>query len=186
MKRIPRYAMLSLDSREKIKRKSNVKCYKKGDVLFSEDSNDTIYRVILSGYVSKYFITENGIRYNISLLSSNELLMCPKSYFNFREIDFGAKALTDVEVLELPVEELELLCIEDDEIKEFKRDLMISFCLSFEIGIINLLTTTAIERCKALLDKHPLIFETIPRYEIAEYLGVTKVQMSRLTKELNI
>ena len=187
MNRINVYRELSDEARELLQKTSVLKKYKKGDVV-CDDANpkNNIYILIIEGYMSKYFLGQNGEKYNMSLLSNSDFLICTKSFLPKKENCFGAKALTDVEVLEIPILDFEQICIHNEELRNFKRNLTVSNYLSLEIQTVNLLSYKAEDRCKLLLEQFPKIFKQLPHYEIAQYLGITKVQMSRIIKNLNI
>jgi CRP-like cAMP-binding protein len=100
----------------------------------------------------------------------------------FSSLNF--QALTDAKLAELDASEFESLMVENLEIREFGNTV-----LRQELGKkvdkeISLASLTAKERLLKFREQYPLLENLIPHNDIATYLGITNISLSRLRREL--
>jgi CRP-like cAMP-binding protein len=94
------------------------------------------------------------------------------------------KAIEDSEVLIIKQEDLNKLYLQIPKIERLGRILTEQAFIKFVEQTIEFQTLTAKERYENLLKNHPLIFQKVQLYHIANYLGIAPKSLSRIRKEL--
>ena len=94
------------------------------------------------------------------------------------------RAIEDSELLIIKNEDLTILYREIPKLEKLGRILMEQAFIKIAQHSINLQVLTATERYSKLLQQYPAVFQRIPLYHIANYLGVAPKSLSRIRKEI--
>ena len=90
------------------------------------------------------------------------------------------EAIEDSEVLLFPHHELDLLFDKIPALEKFFRQLYQRAYVALQKRVSMRESTTAKERYKELISKHPNIAKRVPLLSIASYLGITAESLSRI------
>lgn len=90
------------------------------------------------------------------------------------------EAIEDSEVLLLPRHELDLLFDKIPALEKFFRQLYQRAYVALQKRVSTRESTSAKERYKELISKHPNIAKRVPLLSIASYLGITAESLSRI------
>ena len=94
------------------------------------------------------------------------------------------ETLTDCEIYEVDYTKYKSLCDSNTEILSFHSSFLEKLLCQHDAKHIELLTMDAKERYLKLRKVIPNIDNLIPQYQIAKYLSITPVQLSRIRAKL--
>jgi len=180
---ITRFIPLSKEEIEIINEQNLIKSYKKGTILLSEGEYAKDCFFVLKGCIRSYhvvdgeektteFYTENQtinpVSYLVKKPSASYLSCLEDCVIALGNDDRNKQLLQKVPKLESMVINLSgtLLAENQDSLDDFKN-------LSPE------------KRYKKLIDTRPELFQRVPMYHIASYLGITAVSLSRMRKRIS-
>ena len=162
---------------------SNIKTYKKGELILSEASIANESYLVLKGCLRSYLI-KDGDEITLDLYTEGQPIT-PKNY--------GKK---------IPAEHF-LECVEESTLNvnspEFEAEMFQKYP-QFEsicriIGEVilsqhqdhftNYKMTSAEDRYLHLVETRPTLLQRVPQYQIASYLGLTPQSLSRIRKRLS-
>jgi len=145
--------------------------------------NDKEY-FLLSGVVKSYLINPEGQEVTISFFTENSVLS-PNSIRTSSQISsLYFKALTDIELASVDAKQFENLMIEVLEIRNFANTVLQNELLAKIDKEIGLASLSAKDRLLHFRNKYPLLENIIPHPDIASYLGITNISLSRLRRDL--
>jgi len=100
-------------------------------------------------------------------------------------LDYGVQALEPTTLLATPYPAFVALVEEREAVfGRLRQKMMERLLVHKEMRTRSLLQESARKRYLAFLDAHPDLFQRIPQYQIASYLGITDVHLSRLRRAL--
>lgn len=156
----------------------------KGDVFISKNKKDEKEYFVLSGICKSYLVNLEGDEVSIGFFQENTILS-PHSIRTLKNISFYYfKALTNMELATIKAREFERLMIENVEIRNFGHTVLqneLKLKIDKEIGLASL---SARERLIKFRETHKGLENLIPHTDIASYLGITNISLSRLRKDL--
>lgn len=160
--------------------------FEKGEIFIQRNKRNAKEYFILDGVCKSYLINPDGDEITISLFIKNSVLSPhqTRTLQNISNLSF--KALTDLQVVTFDAQEFENLMIENIEVREFGHAVLQHELLSKIEKEIGLASLTAKERLIEFRKKYRLLENQIPHTDIASYLGITNISLSRLRKDLSI
>ena len=160
--------------------------FDKGEIFIQRNKRNEKEYFILSGVCKSYLINPDGDEITISLFTENRILS-PQSIRTSKNIsNLNFKALTDLELVTMNAKEFEKLMIENIEIRNFGNTVLQNELISKVEKEIGLASLTAKERLIEFRKKYSLLENLIPHTEIASYLGITNISLSRLRKDISL
>ena len=175
---------LSEDDKTKIKAAFQYKQYSKKEVLVQNGEVCNYVRFILSGYLKKIQLTENGDEKVLLLYAPGFWCAVIESFTERTPSDYVVCTITEVEVLQISYEKLQNLYKDCPAVNSFFRRLAEKGLSITHKRIIIDLHSSAKEKYIAFKKTYPEIDEHIPQYLIASYLGVSKAFFSRLKQQI--
>lgn len=165
---------------EKIK----IKKAQRGQFLLNEGEicNDTFF--VNKGLLRMYSIDKNGKEHILHFAPENWILVDRSSLFLNQPSDYYIDAVEDSEVLVLSPEYFNFLGEKQPSVMAKQNSLLHIHISSLQKRITQLLGATAEERYLDFLKTYPNIFERVPQWMVASYLGITPESLSRVRKEL--
>ncbi|NQX86796.1 MAG: Crp/Fnr family transcriptional regulator [Flavobacteriaceae bacterium] len=140
--------------------------------------------LLTSGVIRAYITTEDGKDYNKRIYSPISFGGAFTSLIKKQPSKFTFESLTTCDFFEIDYYGAMKLCDElKDAPKLYTRILENAF-IAYEERNIDLMTLDGTQRYKKLLVQIPNIEELIPQYQIASYINVTPVQLSRIRKKI--
>jgi len=139
---------------------------------------------LLDGVCKSYLINPDGDEITISFFTSNSILspFTTRTSNNISLLNF--KALTELKIATIDAFKFEKLIVDNIEIRNFANTVLrneLAFKVDKEIGLASL---TAKERLLQFREKYSMLENLIPHTDIASYLGITNISLSRIRKEL--
>jgi CRP-like cAMP-binding protein len=159
-------------------------CQRGEDFISAGKANGLEY-FLLEGICKSYLLNPDGLEVTIAFFAAPAVLS-PHAIRTVNGVaNLSFKALTDLNLATMDADSFLQLMINDYEVRNFaNRVLQIELLrkVEKEIGMASL---TAKERLLALRRSLPYLENRVPHADIATYLGITNVSLSRLRKEIS-
>jgi CRP-like cAMP-binding protein len=166
--------------------KFSVKKIKKGAQYLSVNKSWDNFSVIINGIFRLYYLGEDGKQHTKGIFHQGNILApCAPSAINCPST-FYIESFVDSEILTADYQTIR----EQLETTKEGRSLLIGILESLLNDKVDrefsLLTLNAESRYLKFMQHYPEINEKIPKYIIANFLGMTDVTLSRIRKKLNL
>ena len=139
---------------------------------------------IQTGIARSYSISDKGVEYIRSLISTNNILASTEAVIKKQPSSIACQTLTDCELLEVDYDKLLALFKTNNEVSNwYIKTVELHYAHVQKIND-ELLTLNATERYLRLQKRIPNIDNRINQYHIAANLGITPIQLSRIRKKL--
>ncbi len=158
--------------------------FEKGETFIQRNKRNEKEYFILSGVCKSYLISPDGEEITISLFTENNILSPQSIRTSKNTSNLNFQALTNIELVSMNAKEFESLMIENIEIRHFGNTVLQNELISKVEKEIGLASLTAKERLIEFRKKYRLLENLIPHTDIASYLGITNISLSRLRKDL--
>ena len=143
------------------------------------------YLFLENGFMRAFAYDTAGNDITTNFYEGSQVVFEVSSFFNRTKSQENIQAITDCEGWVITYEELNNLFHALPEFREFGRHLLVKGYASLKTRMLSMITETAEERYKRLLNNNAEIFRHAPLKHIASYLGVTDTSLSRIRKEFS-
>ena len=152
--------------------------------FFLEEGRVCDYIGFVNTGVMIYFKSmENGNEITTDFAFEGDWVTVNLSRLNNSPSLINIKAIEDTEALVIKQQDLSRLYIQFPKLERLGRILIEQAYLKIVQQSLNLQTLSAKERYENLLHKYPEIFQKVPLYHIANYLGIAPKSLSRIRSE---
>jgi CRP-like cAMP-binding protein len=138
-----------------------------------------------NGFMRAFAYDTAGNDITTNFYEGSQVVFEVSSFFNRTKSQENIQAITDCEGWVITYEELNYLFHALPEFREFGRHLLVKGFALLKTRMLSMITETAEERYKRLLNHNAEIFQYAPLKYIASYLGVTDTSLSRIRKEFS-
>ena len=145
--------------------------------------NSNLY-FIQQGLVRFVYSTEDGKEFNKSFAAEGGAVGCMRSLVTQQPCRFSIQALEDTTTLVLGHDERLTLFRDYPEIERLSYQFIEQLALKKEAREAEFLLDNAETRYLTFLEDYPGLVKRIPQYQIASYLGITDVALSRIRKKM--
>jgi len=153
--------------------------YQKKTTVFSQgEKNQSLY-LVLEGLLKAYYSDEDGKEYIKSFVFPGDSIASSQA-LSGGVCSFSLLCLKETKVLKIPYKKIRQLAASNIETANVIIELLMSFAMKKEQREYELLCLSAEQRYRALLTRIPDITELIRQNDIALYLGITPVALSRI------
>jgi signal-transduction protein with cAMP-binding, CBS, and nucleotidyltransferase domain len=181
------YRDFSDKSFEEFEKILTLKKVKKGEVLQDIYAPAKYIYFICQGILRTYYLSEDGIIYTKNLFSENYFSASKVSLITKENSYLCIDALEDSIVIYINYEDYRKLIDTNDEFKTFYINyLEKNWIIVKEKNEISLILDDATKRYKDFISKNPNIENRIAQHHIANHLGITPTQLSRIRKKLKV
>ena len=162
-----------------------LKEYKKGE-YYNEYKNICKHLgFVLDGVFRIYRANqESGEEKNMMFFTNHQFIASYKSFLMQTECMYYTESMVKSTILYIHVDHLHELYRQSHEWERFGRILAESALNAVMTSTEGFLFHTPEERYLQLIEKHPDIFNAIPLYHIASYLGIQGASLSRIRKRM--
>lgn len=180
------YQEFSDESFQEFTKYLSVKEIKKGEVLQDIYSPAKYIYFIAKGILRTYYLNEDGSTYTKNLFSENYFSASKVSLITKENSYLCIDALEDSIIVFIEYEGFRKLIDTNDEFKTFYINyLEKNWIIVKEKNEISLILDDASVRYQNFIAKNPTLENRIPLHHIADHLGITPTQLSRIRKKLN-
>lgn len=173
-------APLSEKSMEKIGGLVKYVDYKKGELITSVGKKNNLEYFITDGICKSFLTTPEGEPVTISFFMSQSILSPSTTRNKEGRSVMNIQALTDVQIATMNATAFEKLMIEDLAIRDFGNSVLRNELMAKVQKEIALASLKGKDRLSFLRKNYPNIENLIPHADIASYLGITTISLSRL------
>ena len=161
-----------------------VEVYKKGDLFIDKWKRNNKEYFVFEGVCRSFLHSPEGEEVTISYFLEGSVLSPNKTRTldNISRLNF--QALTNLTVASLNADAFEQLMIHNVDIREFGNMVLQQEILTKVEKEIGLASLNAKERLIQFREKYHFLENLISHVDIASYLGITNISLSRLRKEL--
>lgn len=183
IKFITRYISLSEAEERVIKEQKLIKAYKKGSLLLSEGEVSRECYFVLKGCIRSYYLVDGEER-TTEFYTENQSVR-PVSYVTNQPSEYYLSCLEDCVVVVGSAERnkqlIEKLPRLESLLMQMNGELLVQNQVSFD----NFKNLSPEMRYLKLLETRADLFDRVPLYHIATYLGITAVSLSRMRKRIS-
>lgn len=141
--------------------------------------------MLVSGIIRCYVITESGKEFNKSFYLPVSFAASLTALMKRKPSIFVFEALTDCKIYEIDYYKLMRLCDTNSKLKDLYTKVLEFLYVKYEKRLVESITLNATERYLQLKKEIPNVDKLISQYQIASYLGITAVQLSRIRKKID-
>lgn len=152
-------------------------------VDFTEEKSSVFF--VLSGLIRYYYLAENGKEWNKAFVSENMMSTSFSKDFLGIISPYGIQAIENSTILIADFSEFEAMYNLYPKIERLGRRIIESILISKMKRERSFLQSNEKIRYLDFIDQCPGLFQRIPQYHLASYLGITEASLSRLVKEVN-
>ena len=155
----------------------------KGDILLRPDQVEQKIKYILQGYVRTYY-TSDVAEINSGFYGNTEFVVDFHSFFEEANTTKWQECLTNVKLLAISKDRLNALMIKYSCANAVIQTSFLKIIGKYDQLERNIMTKSAEERYKDIIEKKPEWLDAIPQYHIASYLNITPETLSRIRKRI--
>jgi CRP-like cAMP-binding protein len=174
---------ISDDSWEKFSGIFKVKHLKKGEIFINQDEIAHEIGFLREGVIRAFFRDDNGNEYNKHLFVTPCFIGGYSSLITKRPNQIIQEALTDCVIYAANFDDYEALFDTYPQIERVARRLAELFFVAKEQKEIEIVLLDADRRYEIFKKQYPEMEQLIPQYQIASYLGITPIQLSRIRRK---
>lgn len=171
---------ISNKSLEKIKDLVEYTDVKKGEPITAIGKFNNLEYFLIEGICKSFLFTPEGEDVTISFFMSGSIISPSTTRNKDGKSIIHIRALTDVVMATMNADEFEKLMIEDLEVREFGNTVLRNELMEKVQKEIALASVKGKDRLLLLRKKFPNIENVVPHADIASYLGITTISLSRL------
>ncbi|SFH90494.1 Crp/Fnr family transcriptional regulator [Halpernia frigidisoli] len=156
----------------------------KGSFLLEagETCNDTFF--VEKGLLRMFSIDKNGKEHIIQFAPENWIIGDRTSQIFKEESSYYIEAVENSEIAVLPSDFFSNIFKSNSEVSDNNFRVMNNHIRALQKRINQLLGATAEERYLDFLKTYPNVFQRVPQWMVASYLGITPESLSRVRKNL--
>jgi len=179
------YYNFSDESFEDFKNICFIKEMQKGEILQDTYSKAEYIYFICKGVLRTYYLSEDGSIYTKNLFSENHFSASKVSLITKEDSYLNIDVLEDSTLIYIDFQMYKKLIETKIEFKDFYINyLEKNWVIIKEKNEISLILDDATTRYQNFIEENPNIQNRIPLHHIANHLGITPTQLSRIRKSL--
>ena len=159
------------------------KC-KKNDFLSFKNHFSTKFFIVKSGIVRSYITDDKAKEYIKFIYTKHTVVAAFSSLIKKKENNLIIDCLTDCDLIEVDFAEFKNLANSNQEILQLYNNLLELLFIKLENRFHELSSLNATELYLKFKKDNPGLENLIPLYQVASYLNITPVQLSRIRKHL--
>lgn len=141
--------------------------------------------MLTTGIMRVYLSTECGKEFNKNIFTPYSFVGSLTALIKNSPSELIYETLTDCKGYEIDFKKLRKLCNSDIEISILYNKILEYIFIKYEHRQLELVSLNATQRYLNLKKQIFNIDDLIPQYQIASYLNITPVQLSRIRKNIN-
>jgi CRP-like cAMP-binding protein len=151
-----------------------------GQHIFRQGDQDRSIYILSEGILKAYYISDDGKETIKSFILPGDMIGSLSSAYRKEACTFSLVALEPGVVVEIEFERLYNTSQEDLQLATAIVDYLLMFGIKKERREREFLTESAEARYQMLLEDSPGLFDKVKQKDIARYLGITPVALSRI------
>ena len=177
--------LVKLDTHTELRENRVNKSYAKGTHVFQQGEVCRDVFCLHKGLVKLYYNTFEGKEWIKSFIPDVGVFGSRKSQILGDASPFSVLCLEDSEIVRYPFDLFEQVCLDDEDLAHDLFAFTQWLGLKKEIREYRLLCLSAEEAYSDLVSQQPDLVNRITQIDIARYLGITPIALSRIKKRVN-
>jgi CRP-like cAMP-binding protein len=153
-----------------------------GEFLFRQGDEDRSVYVLQTGLLKAYYLSDERKENIKSFIQAGELIGSLAAAYFKEYCSFSVVCLEPSVTVELDFDVLYAAKRDDLEMASAMVEHLLNFSMKKERREREFLTESAEERYRMLMDRSPELFDKVTQKDIARYLRITPVALSRIRK----
>lgn len=154
------------------------------DYFLREGQINSQLAFVQEGVMRMFYIAEDGKEINVQFFFEDDFVASYQSFITQTPSKYYIQALEDCELITISYESLQNAYTHSLAWQQFGRIIAEKVYTLSEQRTESFLFMSAEERYLNLLKKRPIVFEKVPLYHIASFLGIERESLSRLRKRI--
>lgn len=156
---------------------------KRGDFFLVNGKPCTKIGMVSTGVMRGFVLDHSGEEITTHFYQERDLII--GSFVPNGVMTMTIEALTDCEISTASYPEVMSFVNKDKEITEIINREFQKLNSQLQSRLVSLLNLDSLEKYRLFLDGYPGLLNRIPHYYIAQYLGITPTQLSRVRKQFS-
>ncbi|WP_286235839.1 Crp/Fnr family transcriptional regulator [Thalassotalea sediminis] len=156
----------------------------KGDYVFKQGDNDENLYFVQSGFLKAFYCAEHGKEFIKSFLLANDAIGSLSALYLKQESSFNLICLETTVLIRVSFNAILSHSKEDIEFANELNNILLMLALKKEKREYEFLCLTAEQRYKSIKASTPSLLDKITQSDLAAYLGITPVGLSRIKKRV--
>jgi len=180
------FAQIDEATFKKLENIASYKILKKHKIIAKEGEmpSQNVY-MLISGIMRAYINAESGKQYNKKLFAPKSFVGPLTAIITQKPSELTYETLTECKVIEVNFATFLDMCKTDIKLSNLYNKILESIFMEYERRSLELMSLNATERYRKLRQRIPNIDDLIPQFQIASFLNITPVQLSRIRKKMN-
>lgn len=153
---------------------------KKGDLLFKQGDHDTSIWFVRYGLLKAYYLTFDGKEHVKSFIQEGEFIGSLVACYSSEPNTFSLMCIEDCSLLRVPFSDFQAGAEHEPELASFINKALTGLAIKKERREFELLCLSAAQRYALFKERTPNLVDRITQNDIARYLGITPVALSRI------
>ncbi len=154
----------------------------KGEHIFMQGDVDRSLYIVQTGLLKAYYTSENGKESVKSFILPNDIIGSLSSAYLKKSCSFSLICLESTTLKKIAFDTLHNYSKNNLQISIDMIELLLLFAMKKEKREFEFLCMSAEERFCSMVDVSPVLLEKVTQNDLARYLGVTPVGLSRIKK----
>ena len=154
--------------------------FQKGQSIITAGENIDCEYFVLDGVLKSFYITDNLKIYILQFAMSTWWISDFEALYSGAKATINVDCISDATVLSLSNHDREKLCMEMHQVEHFFRWRTNKGYIASQKRLLSLMNSDAKHRYEQLMEQYPTLYNDVPKYLIAAYLGVSRETLSRL------
>lgn len=160
--------------------------YNSGDIVLRQGDNNSSLYYVESGLLKAYYVTAGGKEYVKSFLKEADIIGNLVSMTTEDRCSFSLICLEPSSLVRMPFDDLVKLAEADLGVANQLIALLLSFALKKERREYEFLCLSAEERYRTIKKTTPELLKRVTQNDVARYLGITPVALSRIRSRIQV
>lgn len=162
------------------------KSIRKDDFFLQNGTQSTEIGLVLKGVFRSFYIDQAGNDVTKYFYAQGETLLSYYAHLSQTESKYSIQALEDSEILVTNISEFEKVIENNYQLLLFFKEMVDAILIKKENHAISFTLLSSTQRYQRFLTDYPGFEKRIKQYQLASYLGMTPVTLSRIRKKLNL
>ena len=153
--------------------------------IFMQGERDRSLYFVKAGLLKAYYISESGKEFVKSFISPTEVIASLTSARTESGCTFNLICMEPTTLLKIDFDKVYELSRHSLEVSNSLNELLLNFSMKKERREFEFLCLSAEERYQLLKERSPELLTRVTQNDIARYLGVTPVALSRIKNRIS-